>query len=148
MTGSCQLLPPASLIDERVEDIQEERHNGCHGSQDKISDVAFVGTLRGEVLCSSAARPPRVPHKPPGSFLFGLQFLPEQRSLRCGNLRQHLGRNTLATHPNHPCSAPYPSHTLHRHCFCAICSPLPTYGSSSSPSSILRDLLGTSKAMR
>lgn len=53
-----------------------------------------------------ATGPPGVSCRPLGRLelqllFFSLQFLPDQRSLRCGNLRQHL-ENTMGNTPCHP----------------------------------------------
>lgn len=104
--ATCPCLSPAGLVNERVEDIQEERHDCGRGGQDKVSDAAFVWVLGGARTPLLAMRPPGVSCRPLGCLelqllFFSLQFLPDQRSLRCGNLRQHL-ENTTGNTPRHP----------------------------------------------
>lgn len=99
-------LSPAGLVNEWVEDVQEESHNCSCGGQDKVSDAAFIWVLGGARTSLLATGPPRVSCRPLGCLklqllFFSLQFLPDQRSLRCGNLRQHL-ENTMGNTPCHP----------------------------------------------
>lgn len=99
-------LSPAGLVNERVEDIQEECDNCGRGGQDEVSDAAFIWVLGGAQTPLLATGPPGVSCRPLGRLelqvlFFSLQFLPDQRSLRCGNLRQHL-KNTTGNTPRHP----------------------------------------------
>lgn len=101
--AACLCLSPAGLVNERVEDIQEESHNCGRGGQDEISDAAFIWVLGGVRIPLLATGPPGVSCRPLGCFklqflFFSLQFLPDQRSLRCGNLRQH-SENTMGNTP-------------------------------------------------
>lgn len=140
-------LSPAGLVNERVEDIQEESHDGSRGGQDKVSDAAFIWVLGGARTPLLATGPPVVSCRPLGRLqlqllFFSLQFLPDQRSLRCGNLRQHL-ENTMGNTPRHP-----PGRA-------AACAPSPVPSQPASPCSTaavapapaaLRGLLGRSRA--
>lgn len=99
-------LSPAGLVNERVEDVEEESHDCGRGGQDKVSDAAFIWVLGGARTPLLPTGPPRVSCRPLGRLklqllFFSLQFLPDQRSLRCGNLRQHL-ENTMGNTPCHP----------------------------------------------
>lgn len=102
----CPCLSPAGLVNERVEHVEEESHDCGRGGQDEVSDAAFVRVLGGARTPLLATGPPGVSCRPLGSLelqllFFSLQFLPDQRSLRCGNLRQHL-QNTTGNTPRHP----------------------------------------------
>lgn len=104
--ATCPCLSPAGLVNERVEHVEEESHDCGRGGQDEVSDAAFVWVLGGARTPLLATGPPGVSRRPLGSLelqllFFSLQFLPDQRSLRCGNLRQHL-ENTTGNTPRHP----------------------------------------------
>lgn len=89
-SGSRARSPPVTLGHQRVEHIEHEGHQGCHGAQNKVPEAALIwgggAAWRG---AHPVLGPPGTPGRRPlgHRLLRGLQLLPNPGSLQCAEGR-------------------------------------------------------------